>query len=145
MTPLMSQADSLCRKLAFIESCVADLRRLARPERMTQDLREERFIERTLQIAMQAALEVASRIAADEGLGEHDDGRAHFALLVEAGWLDAELGVVLGELSEVRDMLVYDYLSIDIGRVEWCLEHHLHDLLGFVAAVRSRLPELVGE
>jgi uncharacterized protein YutE (UPF0331/DUF86 family) len=141
LTPLMSHADNVGGKLSFVESCVADLRRLARPERIEHDLREERFIEHTLQIAMQAALDVASRIAADQGLGAHTGGRGLFALLVEADWVEAELGVALDELAEVRDMLVYDYLSIDIRRVQWCLEHHVHDLVAYVAAVRRRLSE----
>lgn len=43
------------KRLALIESCLADLHRLARPERMVSDVREERFIEHTLQLAIQAA------------------------------------------------------------------------------------------
>jgi uncharacterized protein YutE (UPF0331/DUF86 family) len=47
---------------------VADLRRLARPDLLSQDVREERFVEHTLQIAIQAALDVASHIVSDKRL-----------------------------------------------------------------------------
>jgi uncharacterized protein YutE (UPF0331/DUF86 family) len=66
----MTDADLLGKKLAQIETCLGDLRRLARPDVLDSDLRERRFIEHTLQIAIQAALDVASHIVSDERLGE---------------------------------------------------------------------------
>lgn len=65
----MTDRERAEKKLAFIGICVADLRRLARSERMAEDLREERFVARTLSIAIQAALDIASHIAAEERLG----------------------------------------------------------------------------
>ena len=41
----MTDADLLEKKLAFIESCVADLRRLAVVEKLGTDVKERRFIE----------------------------------------------------------------------------------------------------
>jgi uncharacterized protein YutE (UPF0331/DUF86 family) len=53
------------KKLALIETCLSDLRRLARPEILATDVREQRFVEHTLQIAIQATLDVASHIVSD--------------------------------------------------------------------------------
>ena len=53
----MTDPDLVAKKLAAIETCVADLRRLARPAELRRDLREQRFVEHTLQIAIQAALD----------------------------------------------------------------------------------------
>jgi uncharacterized protein YutE (UPF0331/DUF86 family) len=47
----------VAKKLAVIETSVADLRRLARPEALAHDVREQRFVEHTLQIGIQAAIE----------------------------------------------------------------------------------------
>lgn len=58
----MTDPDVIARKLALIETCVADLRRLARLEALETDVREQRFVEHTLQLAIQAAIDVASRI-----------------------------------------------------------------------------------
>jgi hypothetical protein len=44
-------ADLLAKKLAFVESCVADLRRLAVVEDIASDIEERRFVEHTLQLA----------------------------------------------------------------------------------------------
>ena len=61
----MTDADLVVKKLAFIETCLRELRDLAKPERIERDLREERFVAHTLQLAIQAALNVASHIVSD--------------------------------------------------------------------------------
>jgi uncharacterized protein YutE (UPF0331/DUF86 family) len=44
----------VAKKLALVETYVAELRRLAKPERVETDLLHRRFVEHTLQIAIQA-------------------------------------------------------------------------------------------
>ena len=66
----VTDRELIAKKLALVETCVEQLRRLARPAAITTDVREERFVEHTLQIAIQAALDVASHIVSDERLGE---------------------------------------------------------------------------
>lgn len=66
----MTDDDLLKKKLARIETCLRELRTLARPALLGVDVREERFIEHTLQMAIQAALDVASPLVSDERLGE---------------------------------------------------------------------------
>ncbi len=45
----MTDAELAAKKLAFVETCVRELRTLARPERIAEDVREQRFVEHTLQ------------------------------------------------------------------------------------------------
>jgi hypothetical protein len=66
----MTDPELIAKKLGEIETCVSDLRTLAQPDRLRQDIRERRFIEHTLQLAIQAALDVASHIVSDERMGE---------------------------------------------------------------------------
>jgi uncharacterized protein YutE (UPF0331/DUF86 family) len=54
----VTDVDLLEKKLAFIETCVRELRQLSQPERIAHDIREERFVAHTLQIAIQAALDI---------------------------------------------------------------------------------------
>ena len=135
----MTDADLVAAKLAFIETCVADLRRLARPERIAQDIREERFVEHTLQIAIQAALDVASHIVSDEHLGEPRTNRELFELLARGEWLEQAHAARLGDMAGFRNLLVHGYGAVDVAVVRDILEHHLDDLLALVAAVRPRL------
>jgi len=62
----------VAKKLAAIETALADLRRLAQPERLTTDLLQRRFVEHTLQIAIQASLDVASHIVSDNRLASRE-------------------------------------------------------------------------
>ena len=52
----MTDPDLVAKRLALVETCVEQLRTLARPEALRTDVREERFVEHTLQVAIQAAL-----------------------------------------------------------------------------------------
>ncbi|MCD6671532.1 MAG: hypothetical protein LT106_01635 [Burkholderiaceae bacterium] len=58
----MVDRDLVHKKLAFIETCIAELRSLARLDAIDDDIREERFVVHTLQLAAQAAIDVASHI-----------------------------------------------------------------------------------
>ncbi len=43
----MTDAELVAKKLAFIETCVRELKTLARPELIAEDVREQRFVEHT--------------------------------------------------------------------------------------------------
>jgi uncharacterized protein YutE (UPF0331/DUF86 family) len=137
----MTDPELLAKKIAFVETCIAELRRLARPEAMEEDIREERFVEHTLQLAIQAAQDVASHIVSDERLGEPRTNRELFDLLVRGGWLSADEAVPLGNMVGFRNILVHGYGEVDLAVVRDVLDNHLDDLLRFAETVRARLPE----
>jgi len=137
----MTDPELLSKKLAFIETCVAELRRLADPDAIGTDLRERRFVEHTLQIAIQAALDVASHIVSDERLGEPSTNRELFDLLTRSGWLNTESAGNLGNMVGFRNILVHGYSDVDIAVVRDVLDNHLDDLLEFAAVIRGRLPD----
>jgi len=128
----------VAKKLALIETCVQQLRSLARPQALRTDVREQRFIEHTLQIAIQSALDVASHIVSDDRLGEPETNRELFDLLVKAGALSPSLASTLRDMAGFRKVIVHGYQDVDLGVVEDVLRNHLDDLLAFVAAVRQR-------
>jgi uncharacterized protein YutE (UPF0331/DUF86 family) len=124
------------KKLAVIETCVRELRTLARPAAIRADVRERRFVEHTLQIAIQAALDAASHIVSDERLGEPETNRALFDLLARSGRLPVALAATLRDMAGFRNVIVHGYQDVDLGVVEDVLANHLDDLLAFVAALR---------
>lgn len=127
------------KRLALIETCVAELRREARVDAIGTDIRERRFVEHTLQIAIQAALDVASHIASDERLGEARTNAELFDLLHRRAWIDAPLSAVLRRMAGFRNVLVHGYDDVDLRVVHDVVTNHLGDLLAFVDAVRLRL------
>lgn len=140
----MTDPELVAKKLAFIETCVSDLRRLARPVRIATDIREERFVEHTLQLAIQTALDVASHIVADDRLGEPRTNYDLFDLLRGAGWIDEPLRTTLRKMAGFRNLLVHGYMAVDVAVVRSIVENNLGDLLAFTAAIRARMPEPTG-
>jgi len=128
----------VAKKLAAIETAVADLRRLAAPARLATDLLQRRFVEHTLQIAIQASLDVAFHIASDDRLGEPRTNREVFALLAQASWIDATLLDSLSRMVGFRNVLVHGYDDVDLDVVRDVLANRLSDLEAFVAAIRRR-------
>ncbi len=77
----MVDQDLIFKKLAFIETCVQDLQSKSNPQLISSDIREERFVIHTLQIAIQSALDIASHIVSDNRYGEPNTNRELFDLL----------------------------------------------------------------
>jgi uncharacterized protein YutE (UPF0331/DUF86 family) len=136
----MTDIDLVRKKLASIESCLSELTRLARPDAIDSDLRERRFVEHTLQIAIQAALDAASHIVSDRRLGEPRTNRELFDLLRQDGWIGDDLTGVLRNMAGFRNVLVHGYDDVDLAVVHDVLDRHLGDLTAFVEAVRRGLP-----
>jgi len=136
----MTDQDLVAKKLAFIETCLCDLRQQARPDRLSEDVRELRFVEHTLQIAIQATLDVASHIVSDNRLGEPRTNRELFELLGRSGWLPPHLVEMLRDMGGFRNILVHGYAEVDVSVVRDVLDQRLTDFEGFVAAIRTRLP-----
>ncbi len=116
------------------------LRTLGRPETLRRDVREERFTLHTLQLAAQAALDVASHIVSDEGLGEPATNRDLFGLLARHRWIDAALATKLEDMAGFRNVVVHGYAEVDLTVVEDVVKNHLDDLLAFAEAIRTRVP-----
>lgn len=135
----MTDIDLIAKQLAFIETMVADLRRLARPEIIVSDVREERFVAHTLQMAAQAALDVASHIVSDARLGEPQTNREMFAILQRSGWLDAALSTRMQAMAGFRNLVVHGYAKVDPHVLRDIVMHRLDDLLEFTAAIRRRI------
>jgi len=135
----MTDPELVAKKLALIETCVRQLRSLGNPDALRTDVREERFVEHTLQIAVQAVLDVASHIVSDERLGEPRTNRELFTLLRRAAWLPSELADALSAMAGFRNVLVHGYDTVDLDIVRDVVEHRLDDLLAFVRVVRTRL------
>ncbi len=135
----MTDVALIGKRLAFIETCLRELRDLADASRLPHDIRERRFVEHTLQLAIQAALDTASHIVSDERLGEPRTNRQLFDLLVQGDWLPADLLPRLDAMTGFRNVLVHGYTDVDLDVVADVLDHHLPDLEAFVGHVRQGL------
>ncbi len=139
----MTDEGLVAKKLAQIETYVRELRALARPDLVESDLRERRFVEHTLQIAIQACQDVASHIVSDDRLGEPKTNQELFELLATAEWIDNALSQAMRRAIGFRNILVHGYAVVDAKIVRDILENHVADLLAFTAAIRAKLPPII--
>ena len=137
----MTDPDLVEKKLAEIETHVRELRTLADPARLRSDLKEERFVAHTLQLAIQAVLDTASHIVSDERLGEPRAYRDLFTHLERDGWIPGDLADRLRQMVGFRNVLVHGYARVELDIVEQVLTERLIDLTDFAAAVRERLED----
>lgn len=138
----MTDVDLIRKRLAFVETCLRDLAELADSSRIENDVRERRFIEHTLQLAIQATLDVASHIVASDRLGEPSTNQALFESLGNGGWVEPSLGQELRRMAGFRNVLVHGYVAVDPVIVRDVLENRLQDLKSFVASIRRKLDDV---
>ena len=138
----MTDADLVRKRLAFIETCLRELAEIADSDRVEHDVRERRFVEHTLQIAIQAALDIASHVAASERLGEPSSNQALFEMLERAGWVTPRLALELRKMAGFRNVLVHGYVVADPAIVRDVLERRLGDIEAFVESIRERLDDV---
>ncbi len=135
----MTDPDLIAKKLALVETCVGEMRELSRPRLIPTDKVQQRFAEHTLQIAIQAILDVASHIVSDERWGEPRTNRELVDLLERHRWLTSDLAATMRRMVGFRNILVHGYEIVDVAVVQEIVEHRLDDLLQFAMAIRARL------
>lgn len=121
------------RLLGLLESYIHDLEPVQGVgfAEYAADLKTKRFVERTLQIAIEACLDLGNHIIADEGLREPEDNRDVFQVLAEAGIIDAKLLKDLQPMASFRNLIVHDYARIDDEIVYGILKRKIGDFRKF--------------
>ncbi len=137
----MTDLDLLLKRLAFIDTCLQQLRDLAKPDLLTTDIKERRFVEHTLQVALQAIQDIASHLVAEEKLGEPRTNSELLHLLAGAGWISADLAQRLRQAIGFRNVLVHGYTEVDLQILRDILANRSADLASFSAEIRKALKE----
>jgi len=127
--------------LSVIADCVNALRKL-RPLTYDEFAREHILVgsaERDFQVAIQAALDIASIILADQAVKMPRDYKDLFPALAEIGVLPADLAQKLVGMAGFRNVLVHLYLEVDLQRVYRYLQENLDDFETFARYVSEWL------
>lgn len=127
--------------MSVIGDCVNALRKL-RPLTYDEFAREHILVgsaERDFQVAIQAALDVASIILADQAIKLPKDYKDLFPALAEIGVLPADFAQRLVGMAKFRNVLVHLYLEVDLQRVYRYLQENLDDFETFAHYVSEWL------
>jgi uncharacterized protein YutE (UPF0331/DUF86 family) len=127
--------DLLRRKLAELAEYVTQVSeyRDLTVERYRADWKTQRIVDRTLQLAIEACLDVASHVVADRGLRAPSTYAETFEILVQAGLMSPGLGRVMVEMTGFRNVVVHEYTRIDAEVVIRILRKNLDDFGRFEA------------
>jgi uncharacterized protein YutE (UPF0331/DUF86 family) len=128
------------RRLREIDRRVSALRAIATGHRdgFVTDLDLQATTERHLQVAIQAAIDVALHVLADETAETPSDYGSAFTLLAAASVLPDELGDRLRAAAGLRNVLVHAYVEVDPERV-WAHLDDLDDLTAFARQILSHV------
>jgi len=129
--------DLVLRKLADLDQYLGQLSeyQTVSVEQYRGDWKTQRIIERTLQMAIEVCLDVATHIIADRGLRAPTTYAEAFEVLGEAGLLDPVMRDVMIRMSRFRNLIVHEYARVDPAMVVRILREHLADLARFKTAV----------
>lgn len=137
----MTREDLVRKKLGEIEAFLSQLQSHGRPDLIAVDVVQRRFVEHTLQVAIQAALDAASHIVSDDRLGEPKTNAELFTVLARHDWLSEDLAETMTDVVGFRNIVVHGYADVDLDIVRDVAENRIGDLLEFVEQIRSRLNE----
>lgn len=94
--------------------------------------------ERHLQVAIQATIDIALHLVAEDGADTPETYASAFRVLAEVGVVDPGLADRLQRATGLRNLLVHAYLEVDPTRI-WDQLGQLDDLRAFALAVETKL------
>lgn len=124
-------------RIEKIRACLTRLRELAgtSEEAFLQDEDSCALAERHLQVAIQSVIDIGHHVVADMDLGLPEDYKDVFRILAKHKIISEQLGKRLESMTSMRNVLVHDYLQVDLHRIYAALQNDLSDFDEFIAAV----------
>lgn len=132
----MPDMDIILAKIGNIQ------RRLKRIKKVTglspeslDDIDKQDIFVLNLQRAIEAAIDMAARIVASEGLGLASVIKDNFRFLNEAGIIDQNILKKMQSMVGFRNIAVHDYQAINVDILRSILTQNLRDIEEFYTAV----------
>lgn len=97
-----------------------------------------RYTERTLQIAVEACLDLASHIISYTGFREPVDNKDCFQVLLENGIISPDLAARLKRMAQFRNVVVHNYIRINPEIVFSIVQKNKSDIVAFAKNVEAK-------
>ncbi len=95
-------------------------------------------VERNIEVAIQACIDIARIIIKREGLREPEDNKGVFIVLAENGIISEESLRFLIPMAGTRNILVHGYDKVDDAIIFGVLKNHLNDFYIFLKEIEER-------
>jgi uncharacterized protein YutE (UPF0331/DUF86 family) len=131
----------LTHRLSALEEYLADLGEISKGldrSKFKDNKIVRRYVERTLQLATEACLDIANHIISYEGYREPEDNKDVFKVLSENNIIEADLRDRLIKMAKFRNVIVHDYLRIDPEIVYAVLTKHSNDIALYANIIKSK-------
>ena len=89
------------------------------------------MLERWLQVAVEACIDLAHHVISAEGWTPPVTARGAFLTLAAHGRIELALAERLGRAAALRNVLVHDYVAVDLAQLAHIVAHDLDDLRAF--------------
>ncbi len=135
----MVDRDILLAKIASIRKSLDRIRKVtggASESLNDQDVQDIFVL--NLQRAVQAAIDLAAHLVADEKIGLPANLKENFTLLESRQIIDAPLSKRLQAMVGFRNIAVHDYQQLNLTILKSILQHRLGDLDAFVQVATQR-------
>lgn len=93
------------------------------------------YVERKLQLAAQACIDLGNHLISHFGFETPKDYKEIFEILAKEGVISKNLCSNMKKIAGFRNILVHDYLSIDVRKVAEVLSSGLDDFDDFSTAI----------
>ena len=142
MSPGRADVSVVRRHLAALREALANLRRHsgATPEMLRADMDLRWTVEHGLQLCAQNAIDIATHLATTAGLDASDYASA-IDRLTGMNVLPAAFGARFRQIAGLRNVLVHDYIDVDLGVIARVLDENLDDFEEFARWVERHLDE----
>jgi uncharacterized protein YutE (UPF0331/DUF86 family) len=131
--------EVILERLEFLRNEVAYLKgerdRVRSFKEYVDNIRLRRAVERSLQVSVEACLDIGRRLIALEGFRYPESNRDVFQVLGEEGVVPQELLPALLDMARFRNLIVHDYAKIDDAKVYAILKKRLGDLDEYARAI----------
>lgn len=137
----MVDEDVILERLRLLRDYVSDLQaeQGVSLQRYLDDKMLRRYVERTLQTAVQVCLDIGHHIISYEGFRYPADNRDVFAVLAEEKIVPGDLLPRLQDMAGFRNILVHEYAALDDTAVYGVLKKRLGDFNEFAKAITRYL------
>ncbi|MBS3897964.1 MAG: DUF86 domain-containing protein [Dethiobacter sp.] len=137
----MVDKEILKSRLTLLAEYISDLEDVSEItlNEFLKDKVKRRFVERTLQLAIEACLDIGSHLISDLQLREPEKNRDIFIILVENDILAEQARENFVAMAGFRNIIVHDYARLDPEIVYLSLQWGISDLKYFVRTISENI------
>lgn len=137
----MVEQDVIIRIFTNLDEYLRDLEELQKNSKLQDFITNKvtrRYAERTLQLAVEACLDLAQHIISYQGFREPLDNKDCFQVLHEEGIISRSLAGRLKKMAQFRNIVVHDYLKINPEIVFAIIQKELGDITAFIKTIEEK-------